>query len=68
MFLTFKNAAKYGSIALVSAAVTTANAAIDVTSTTAELGEVKVAVLAIGAVVLSIIVGIKLYKWLKQAL
>lgn len=45
-----------------------ASAAIDVTATTTDLADVKTAVLAIGVAVLAIVVGIKLYKWVKQAL
>lgn len=45
-----------------------AMAAIDVTATTTELGDVKTAVLAVGAAVLTIAVGIMLYKWIKRAL
>lgn len=45
-----------------------ANAAIDVTTVTTDLGDVKTAVIAIGVAVLSIAVGIKLYKWIKSAL
>jgi hypothetical protein len=41
---------------------------IDVSATTTELGLVKDAVIAIGVAVLSIVVGIKLYKWIKRAL
>jgi Inovirus Coat protein B len=68
MSRTFKTAVKYGSTALAVFATTMASAAIDTTSTVAELNEVKTAVIAIGAVVLSIAVGIKLYKWIKAAL
>jgi Inovirus Coat protein B len=65
--LTRKNAMRIGAT-LAAVASSAAMAAVDVTATTTELGEVKTAVLAIGVVVLSIAVGIKLYKWLKSAL
>lgn len=51
-----------------TATATMAHAAIDVSATVTELGEVKTAVVSIGAVVLTIYVGIKLYKWIKAAL
>lgn len=51
-----------------TATATVAHAAIDVSATVTELGEVKTAVVSIGAVVLTIYVGIKLYKWIKAAL
>lgn len=49
-------------------AVSAANAAVDVTSTVSDLGDVKTAVASIGVAVLAIAVGIKLYKWVKSAL
>jgi hypothetical protein len=69
--MTRKNAIRFGAKVAALAAIATqqaAMAAVDVTAATTELGEVKTAVLAIGVVVLSIAVGIKLYKWLKSAL
>lgn len=43
-------------------------AAVDVTSTVAEIGTAAVAVLAIGVAVITVKVGIKLYKWASAAL
>lgn len=50
------------------AAAGAANAALDVTASTAEIGEVKTAAIAVGVAVFSVALGIKLYKWLKSAL
>jgi transcription elongation factor len=70
--MTFKQKMKYASTALVAAALSTQalaqSAGVDVTATVTELGTVKTAVLAIGVAVLSIAIGIKLYKWVKAAL
>lgn len=69
--LKLKNA-KTAVMALVSLAsmglFNVAHAAITLTDTTAELADVKTAVLAIGVAVLSIVIGIKLYKWITRAL
>jgi Inovirus Coat protein B len=67
--MTFRQKAKYG-LAAVSMAIasTAATAAVDVSATITELGDVKTAVLAIGIAVLAIAIGIKLYKWVKAAL
>ena len=54
--------------ALVTLATAAANAAIDVTAVETEINTVKTAVMLIGAAVLSVHVGIKLYKWIKGAL
>lgn len=43
-------------------------AAVDVTATIAEIGTAAVAVLAIGVAVITVKVGIKLYKWASAAL
>jgi hypothetical protein len=59
-----KVAAGAGALVLATAS----HAAIDVSTVTTDLGEVKTAVLAIGVAVLAIAVGIKLYKWVKAAL
>lgn len=48
--------------------LSTVHAAVDVTAVTTDLGDVKTAVLAIGVATLAIYVGIKLYKYVKQAL
>lgn len=50
------------------AAAGAANAAVDVTASTTEIGEVKTAAIAVGIAVFSVALGIKLYKWLKGAL
>lgn len=42
--------------------------AVDVTASVTELGTVKTAVIAVGVAVLSIVIGIKLYKWVTRAL
>lgn len=67
MFKTLKNyvAASMALIASMFAGV--ANAALDTTVAT-ELATAKVDVLAIGALVFAIAVGIVLYKWFKRAL
>lgn len=62
---TLINAAAIASMALTSAA---AQAAVDVSAATAEIGDVKTAALAVGLAVFSVAVGIKLYKWLRSAL
>jgi hypothetical protein len=54
--------------ALVTISTAAANAAIDVAAVATEVGDVKTAVMTIGAAVLSVHVGIKLYKWIKRAL
>jgi uncharacterized membrane protein len=65
----FARAKTVAVLAIAGAAVSSAMAAgVDVTTTTTDLADVKTAVLAIGVAVLSIVVGIKLYKWVKQAL
>jgi hypothetical protein len=61
----YAKSAVAGVLAVASAA---ANAAADITATTAELTDAKTAVLAVGVAVLSIVVGIMLYKWIKRAL
>lgn len=61
----YAKAAVAGCLYLAAAA---ASAATDVTATTTELSDVKVAVLAVGVAVISIVVGIKLYKWITRAL
>lgn len=49
--------------------VTAANAAtIDTTAAIASIGDAGTATLAIGAAVFTVFVGLKLYKWLRQAL
>ena len=55
-----------GVVAVVVASAS--NAAVDVSSTVAALADTKTAVLAIGVAVISIVVGIKLYKWITRAL
>lgn len=45
-----------------------ANAALDLATTTADLGDAKSAVLSIGVAVLAVFVGIMLYKWIRRAL
>ncbi|MES2092118.1 MAG: major capsid protein [Pseudomonadota bacterium] len=54
-------------VALVSG-FSMAQAAVDVTAATAEITDSKTAVLAIGLAVFGVAVGVKLYKWLKNAL
>ena len=48
--------------------VAPAFAAVDVSATITELGTVTTAVISVGVAVLSIALGIKLYKWVKSAL
>lgn len=45
-----------------------ANAAVDVTAVTAEIGGASAPIAAIGAASLLIAVGIKVYKWVRRAL
>jgi len=66
--LAQSRAAKASVAAVIAVASAAASAAVDVSATTTELGEVKTAVLAVGVAVLSIVVGIMLYKWIKRAL
>lgn len=54
-----------GGVALLASA---AQATVDVSGTVTALGDVKTAVLAIGVAVISVVVGIKLYKWITRAL
>lgn len=42
--------------------------AVDTTASVTEISAVKTAVLAIGAAVFTVAVGVKLYKWLRSAL
>ena len=45
-----------------------ASAAIDVTSVTTAIGEASAPIAAIGAAVLVVIVGTRVYKWIQRAL
>lgn len=45
-----------------------ANAAIDVTAATADIGDAKTGVIAVGLAVFGVALGVKLYKWVKSAL
>lgn len=60
--------AKAAVAACVALAAVSAHAVTDITASVTELGDVKVAVLGIGVAVLSIVIGIKLYKWITRAL
>lgn len=42
--------------------------AVDTTASVTEISAMKTAVLAIGAAVFTVAVGVKLYKWLRSAL
>jgi hypothetical protein len=69
--LSRRQAARVGAAAGTAVALLAsplAHAAIDVSATTAELGDAKTAVLAVGVAVMAIAVGIMLYKWIKRAL
>lgn len=67
--MTFPQKMKYmGAAASTALAASAATAAVDVTATLTELGDVKTAVLSIGVAVLAIAIGIRLYKWVKAAL
>lgn len=61
---TLARAAAAASLAVAGAA----NAAIDVSAATTEIGDVKTGALAVGLAVFTVAVGIKLYKWLRSAL
>lgn len=45
-----------------------ASAAIDITSVTTSIGEASAPIAAIGAAVLVVIVGTRVYKWIQRAL
>lgn len=45
-----------------------ASAQVDVSATVTEIGLAKTAAMAIGAAVLSVFVGIMLYKWVRRAM
>ena len=56
--------------ALVSSAVfaQSTGGAVDVSASVTEITSMKTAVLAIGAAVFAVALGVKLYKWIKSAL
>jgi len=54
--------------ALVSSAVFAQAAGVDVSASVTEITNMKTAVLAIGAAVFVVALGVKLYKWIKSAL
>jgi hypothetical protein len=60
--------ARVASAGVIFLAARASHAAIDLTATTTELGDVKTAVIAVGVLVLGIAIGVKLYKWVKSAL
>jgi len=49
-------------------ATSSASAAVDVTSTVTEIGGATAPIALIGAAVLSVMVGLKIYKWVRRAL
>ncbi|TFY99003.1 major capsid protein [Ramlibacter humi] len=70
MLKTFRDRAMamFAALFVFAFASPAAMAAIDTTATVGELNDVKTAVSAVGIAVLSIAVGIMLYKWVKRAL
>ncbi|MDR2838397.1 MAG: major capsid protein [Azonexus sp.] len=61
-------AVKYGSGLGLLAAAATSHAAIDTAAVTASIGEAGTAAAAVGAAVLVMIVGIKVFKWIRAAM
>lgn len=49
-------------------AVTSANAAVDTTAITTGITDAQTAVATIGAAVVLVVVGIKVYKWIQRSL
>ena len=64
----FKVALKYGSPVVLFAAVTSAHAAIDVSGVVTEISGTLAPIALIGAAVLLVIVAIKAFKWVRQAM
>ncbi len=57
-----------GTTSALALASNQANAVVDVTATTTEIGLAAAAVLLIGAAVILVKVGVRLYKWASAAL
>ena len=64
----FSRFTQYGVALGTSALIGVAQAATDVTSTVSLIGEAAVAVLTIGAAVIAVKVGAKIYRWAASAL
>lgn len=68
LFAPFRAVMAFLAGLMLTAGVMAQTSDVDVSATVTSLGNVKTAVLSIGVAVLAIVVGIKLYKWVKQAL
>lgn len=64
----FKQIKKYGFGASLAAVAGASQAAIDVTAVTGAIGDAGTAAATVGAAVLVMIVGIKVYKWIRGAM
>lgn len=64
----FKNAVKYGAGVATSLIAAGAQAAIDLTSTTAALDEAATAVVTVGGACLVVVVAVKTFSFVKTAL
>lgn len=64
----FNQIKKYGFGASLAAVAGASQAAIDVTSVTTAIGDAGTAAATVGAAVLVMIVGIKVYKWIRGAM
>ena len=64
----FNNLKKLAVAAFGFLAVTSANAAVDTTAITTGITEAQTAVATIGAAVVLVVVGIKVYKWIQRSL
>jgi Inovirus Coat protein B len=64
----FKQSLKYGSTALLLASLNSAHAAVDVSAVVAEISGSNAPIAAIGAAVLIVMVGTKVFKWINRAM
>jgi hypothetical protein len=64
----FKQALQYGFTALLLASLTSAHAAIDVSTVTSEISGAASPIASIGAAVLIVMVGTKVFKWIARAM
>lgn len=63
-----KSFAKFATVPALALAATPALAAVDVSSVVTEIEGAAAPIAAIGAAVLIVLVGIKVYKWVRRAL
>jgi hypothetical protein len=68
MFVTFKNAIKYGALAAAVSIQQLALAApIDVTANVTEVTDAKVPMALLGGAVLGVVITLAVWKWLRRA-